>query len=107
MNWFWRQYVPDASNDTAPTAAPIFASPDQLKDLPPALIITAECDVLRDEGEAYARKLSQAGVPVTCTRYLGSIHGFMGANALAETPAAKAATAQMNAFLKNALAVNK
>ena len=103
MNWFWRQYVPDAATDTDPAAAPIFASPDQLKHLPPALIITAECDVLRDEGEAYARKLSLAGVPATCTRYLGAIHGFMGANALAETPAAKAATAQMNAFLKDAL----
>lgn len=107
MNWFWRQYVPDAATDTNPVAVPLFASADQLKDLPPALIITAECDVLRDEGEAYARKLSQAGVPATCTRYLGSIHGFMGANALAETPAAKAATAQMNAFLKDALTANR
>jgi acetyl esterase len=104
MNWFWRQYVPDAVNDTNPTAVPLFAPLDQLKDLPPALIITAECDVLRDEGEAYARHLSQAGVPATCTRYLGVIHGFMGANALAETPSARAATAQMNAFLKDALA---
>jgi acetyl esterase len=103
MNWFWRQYVPDSANDTNPTAVPLFAPLDQLKELPPALIITAECDVLRDEGEAYARNLSQAGVPTTCTRYLGAIHGFMGVNALAQTPTAIAATAQMSAMLKKAL----
>ena len=103
MHWFWRQYVPDAVNDSNPTAVPLFTPLDELNDQPQALIITAECDVLRDEGEAYARNLSQAGVTVTCTRFLGVIHGFMGANALAETPAARAATTQMNAFLKAAL----
>ncbi|HEX7286210.1 MAG TPA: alpha/beta hydrolase [Candidatus Angelobacter sp.] len=102
--WFWHQYAPDRSADQDPHACPLLASLDQLKDLPPALIITAECDILRDEGEAYARKLTEAGVPVTCTRYLGAIHGFMGANALADTPAARAALAQMNAMLKEALA---
>lgn len=102
--WFWNQYAPDRSVDKEPTAAPLYASLDQLKDLPPALIITAECDILRDEGELYARKLMQAGVPVTCTRYLGAIHGFMGANALAEAPATRAATAQINTMLRDALA---
>ncbi len=102
--WFWHQYAPDRSVDKEPTACPLNATLDQLKDLPPALIITAECDVLRDEGEAYARKLMKAGVPVTCTRYLGAIHGFLGANALADTPAARAATAQMMAMLKESLA---
>jgi acetyl esterase len=102
--WFWHQYAPDRSADQDPKACPLLASLDQLKDLPPALIITAECDILRDEGEAYARKLTEAGVPVTCTRYLGAIHGFMGANALADTPAARSAVAQVNATLKEALA---
>jgi len=102
--WFWHQYAPDRSIDKEATACPLNATLEQLKDLPPALIITAECDILRDEGEAYARKLMQAGVSATCTRYLGAIHGFMGANALAETPACRAATEQVNATLKAALA---
>jgi len=102
--WFWHQYAPDRSVDKEPTACPLNATLAQLKDLPPALIITAECDILRDEGEEYARKLMQAGVSVTSTRYLGAIHGFMGANALAETPACIAATAQVNSILREALA---
>lgn len=103
--WFWNQYAGKSGAEHDPHACPLVASLDQLKGLPPALIITAECDILRDEGEAYARKLTQAGVPVTCTRYLGAIHGFMGANALADTPANKAATAQMNSWLATQLAV--
>jgi acetyl esterase/lipase len=103
--WFWHQYAPDRSVDKEPTACPLLASLEQLKELPPALVITAECDILRDEGEAYARKLTEAGVPVTCTRYLGAIHGFMGANALAQTLAARAATAQMNNMLRESLTV--
>jgi len=103
-HWFWQQYAPDRSADSNPNACPLLATLDQLKDLPPALVITAECDILRDESEYYARKLMQAGVPVTCTRYLGAIHGFMTINALADSPPTRAAMAQMNGWLKQALA---
>jgi acetyl esterase len=76
------------------------ASVGQLRALPPALVITAEFDVLRDEGEAYARRMSEAGVTVTAVRYLGTIHAFTILNALAETPAARAAIAQANCELR-------
>ena len=66
-------------------------------------MITGEADVLRDEGEAYARKLREAGVDVTATRYEGIIHDFVMLNALRETNAAKAAIAQAIAYLKEAL----
>lgn len=97
--WFWHQYAPDRAADQDPHACPLVASIEQLTDLPPALIITGECDVLRDEGEAYAGKLMQAGVPVTCTRYLGVIHGFIGINALAESEPARAAISQINHWI--------
>lgn len=86
------------------TAFPLKASLEQLKGLPTATIIVAENDLLRDEGEAYARKLIQAGVTVTSTRYNGTIHDFVMLNGLADTPAAKAAIAQGAAALKAAFA---
>ncbi|MEV6183544.1 alpha/beta hydrolase fold domain-containing protein, partial [Streptomyces sp. NPDC052015] len=70
--------------------------------LPPALVITAEADVLRDEGEAYANKLREAGVPVTAVRYQGVIHDFVMLNALRETHAADAAINQAVATLRTA-----
>jgi acetyl esterase/lipase len=102
MEWFLDQYLPDKTRRTEPTATPLNAPLEQLTDLPPALVITGECDVLRDEGEAYARKLIHAGVRVTATRYLGTIHGFITLNPLANTPAARSAIAQAGNALRQA-----
>jgi acetyl esterase len=74
--WFWDAYRTDAKQRQEIYTSPLPATPDQLKSLPPALIITAEKDVLRDEGEAYGRKLDAAGEPTTVTRYNGTIHGL-------------------------------
>ncbi len=100
MDWFWNEYAPDPAVRSEITASPLRATTEQLRGLPPALVITAEVDVLRDEGEAYARKLIEAGVDVTATRYLASIHSFLFIDPLAATPASIAATAQTNAFLR-------
>ncbi len=104
MQWFWDQYTTDPAQRAEITASPLRASLDQLAGLPPALVITAEADVLRDEGEAYANKLRAAGVPVTAVRYQGIIHDFVMLNALRETAAADAAIAQASAVLRAALA---
>lgn len=102
MKWFWDAYLPDAAKRKEPTASPLRASLDQLKGLPPALVITDENDVLRDEGEAYAAKLAQAGVRVTSARYNGTIHDFVMLNAIAGTAAARGAIAQGVAALRRA-----
>lgn len=100
MAWFWDAYLPDVDARRDIHVSPLNASKDDLQGLPPALVITDENDVLRDEGEAYARKLIEAGVTVTATRYLGTIHDFVMLNALAQTPAKNAAVEQAVAFLK-------
>jgi acetyl esterase len=101
MRWFWDHYLPDRTRRADPTASPLLTALDALQGLPPALVITAESDVLRDEGEAYARRLAQAGVDVTAVRYLGTIHAFVVLDALARTPAARAAIAQAGSFLRD------
>ena len=88
MKWFWDAYLPDEAARKEPHTSPLQASLEQLRGLPPALVITDENDVLRDEGEAYARKLAQADVKVTAVRYLGTIHDFVMLNAITDTPAA-------------------
>ena len=103
MAWFWNAYLPDANARKDIHVSPLNASIEQLRGLPTALVITDENDVLRDEGEAYARKLIEAGVTVTATRYIATIHDFVMLNALADTPAAKAAIAQATDFLRSAL----
>ena len=100
MRWFWDQYTThDAQRDEI-TASPLRASTEQLAGLPPALVVTAEADVLRDEGEAYGRKLRAAGIDVTATRYEGVIHDFVMLNALRETNGASAAIDQAIGFLR-------
>lgn len=103
MRWFWENYIPDAADRTQPYASPLQASSDQLKGLPPAFVQTAENDVLRDEGEAYARKMSEAGVPVTLARYQGMIHDYGLLNPLAHIQEIQAALRQVAWELKKAL----
>lgn len=103
MQWFWDQYTSDSEQRKEITASPLRATVDQLRDLPSALIITGEADVLRDEGEAYANKLREAGVDVTAVRYQGIIHDFVMLNALSSTSAARSAISLACAWLKNGL----
>ncbi|MDT0569407.1 alpha/beta hydrolase [Streptomyces sp. DSM 3412] len=103
MRWFWDQYTTSEKERAEITASPLRATPEQLQGLPPALVITAEADVLRDEGEAYADKLREAGVPVTAVRYQGIIHDFVMLNALRGTHAAEAAIGQAITTLRTAL----
>jgi acetyl esterase len=104
MQWFWDQYLPDHSKRKDPYASPLLAPLDQLAGLPPALVITAENDVLRDEGEAYARRLIEAGVEVVTTRYNATIHDFVLLNKLANAAPTRAALMQAVDFLKSVLA---
>jgi acetyl esterase len=103
MRWFWDAYLPDETRRSEITASPLQATLEQLRDLPPALIINGEHDVLRAEGEAYARKLAQAGVPVTHVRYSSTIHDFALLNPITTTPAPRAAIAQAADYLSAAL----
>jgi len=95
----WSAYVPDVEARKNPFISPIYASEKTLSGLPPSLVITAENDPLRDEGEAFARKLAKAGVRVESTRYLGTIHDFVMLNVLAGTPASQAAVEQASRFV--------
>jgi acetyl esterase len=88
MEWFWGHYAPESSARNAPDASPLRVS--SFEELPPALVVTADLDPLRDEGEEYARRLAEAGVPTSHRRYEGVIHDFCtlpvmcGLNALTE-----------------------
>ncbi|MFJ9388574.1 alpha/beta hydrolase [Nocardioides sp. NPDC101246] len=104
MQWFWDQYTTDEAERAQITASPLRATTEQLTGLPSALVITAEADVLRDEGEAYAGKLREAGVPTVQVRLGGVIHDFVMLDALRDTYAAKAAMKLAIDTLKVALA---
>jgi acetyl esterase len=100
MRWFWRHYLGREQQGAEPYASPLRAP--SLAGLPPALVLTAECDPLRDEGEAYAARLRDAGVPVTLTRYAGMFHGFFRMTRLLDK--ARAALEEVAASLRKAFA---
>jgi acetyl esterase/lipase len=103
MKYGWDLYAPDAKTRSNPYVSPLRANADELKGLPPALVITAENDPLRDEGEAYARKLKDAGVSVDAVRYNGTIHDFVLLNALRHVPSTEAAIDQITDGLRRHL----
>ena len=100
MRWYWDHYLQHPEDASNPYAAPLVA--ENLKGLPPALVITAECDPLRDEGEAFAKRLQAAGVPTTYSLYDGMIHGFFGMTAVLDK--GKQAMAEACAALQQAFA---
>ncbi|MBY8343765.1 alpha/beta hydrolase [Streptomyces spinosirectus] len=103
MEWFWDAYTTDPAERAEITASPLRASLEDLRGLPPALVIVDENDVLRDEGEAYARKLVQAGVPTTSIRYNATLHDFMMLNPVRGTQASSEAIDQAVHVLRKAL----
>ena len=103
MKWFWDNYTTDAEQRAEIYASPLRATTAQLKGLPPAMVQTAGADVLRDEGEAYARKLDEAGVPVTAVRYNGMIHDYGLLNVVSQVPAVRSALLQASDELKQHL----
>jgi acetyl esterase len=102
MIWYWNHYLRNDADAANPYAAPLQAT--DLRNLPPALVITAEYDPLRDDGEAYARRLEQAGIPTVCTRYQGMIHGFFGMSAAIDQ--GKQAIDQASRALREAFAAS-
>jgi acetyl esterase len=104
MQYGWNIYAPDPRSAKDRYAVPMQATLEQLRGLPPALVITAENDPLRDEGEAYARKLKEAGVDVIATRYDGMIHDFVELNATNGLPGTQAALAQAAYEIRRRLA---
>lgn len=101
MKWFWDQYTTSDKERAEITASPLQATKEDLTSLPPALIITGEADVLRDEGENYARKLREAGVEVTQVRFQAIIHDFVMVNSMNETNATRGAMLLSTNWLKS------
>ncbi|WP_216823284.1 alpha/beta hydrolase [Limimaricola cinnabarinus] len=105
MEWFWENYLPEGADISDPMISPLEASSDQLANFAPTLVITDENDVLRDEGEAFATKLVEAGVETETTRYLHTIHDFAMLNAIADTAPTRAAIEQAAGFLREHLEI--
>ncbi|WP_263366501.1 alpha/beta hydrolase [Edaphobacter bradus] len=103
MEWFWNKYVPDVAQRLEPTVSPLQAALSDLSQVAPAVIITAECDVLRDDGERYAQRLADAGVAVTAMRLLGTIHNFPIIDDLQESGPAVTALRVVGDALRTAL----
>jgi acetyl esterase len=101
MVWFWNHYLADPADGQNPYASPLQST--DLSGLPPAMVISAEFDPLRDEGAAYAERLRQAGIPVVYTDYPGMIHGFFGMSLMLDT--AKQAVSDLCGELRSAFAV--
>ena len=100
MEWFWNNYTTDAAARNTVYVSPLKASIEELRGLPPTLVVTAENDVLRDEGEDLARRLDAAGVETASVRFNGTVHDFMMLDALADTAPSKAALMLVSASLK-------
>jgi acetyl esterase len=100
MQWFWDNYLPNKQQRLKLTVSPLLADSKMLKKMPKTLIITDENDVLRDEGEAYAKRLRDSGVYVEYTRYNGTIHDFMMLNGLSNTEQTKDAIKQAIDFIR-------
>jgi acetyl esterase len=105
MAWFWDAYLPDKALRDEITASPLRATLDELSGLPETFLIVDENDVLRDEGEAYGRRLTAAGVRVTSARYNGTLHDFMMLNPLRGTAATTAAVEQAIHVIRKALSL--
>lgn len=100
MDWFWDQYVPLPENRLNPLASPIFAATKTLAQFPPTLCVACEYDVLRDECEEFAARLTSAGVHVTAVRWLGALHGFLATDALAKSSSADECLNLVVSFLR-------
>jgi acetyl esterase/lipase len=102
LEWFWSSYLADQGQRSEITVSPLQATQADLEGLPPALVIVDENDVLRDQGEAYANKLRDAGVPTTSVRFNGTIYDFMRLNALRNSESTRAAISLAVAALRHA-----
>ncbi|MEU8821331.1 alpha/beta hydrolase [Actinoplanes sp. NPDC048796] len=100
VRWYWGQYSDVPAERAEPTLSPALASVEDLAGLPPALVVCAEADPVRDEGEAYAARLRDAGVDASAVRFLGTVHDFVSLTPLRDRPTTRAAIERGAAFLR-------